>query len=340
MLRRVRWLPRLIGPIILGYFLLRTDLRQVASSLGHLRWGPFVLSLALFPLVVSLKTWRWHFLIRKLHAAAPPFSQAMVVYTIGVFLGTATPGQSGDFIKAWYLRKEGIPLSTGLFSVVLDRLFDLLAMTLLSLVGLLTFIRTLPLHVAHGVEASVVAFGVAIALTLPALMYRRSRDRLLAGALRVALRVAPRRLAPALERWPRQFARLDLQPGLMASLTVATVCSTAAVMGRLWLLFRALDIAIPLVLLVSSMALISLIQTLPITVAGVGVRDAVLITTLASYGHRASEALALSALFLALNLEHAIIGFLISLAHPLGRGRAQPSPTAGRAAGEIAGKGC
>ena len=92
----------------------------------------------------------------------------------------------------------------------------------------------------------------------------------------------------------------------------------AAALG-VWLLFLALNLSnVPIPALVSSMALISILQALPISFSGVGVRDAVLIAVLASYGYGPDKALSLSALFLLVNIEHLLIGFLVSLRHPLG----------------------
>ena len=47
-------------------------------------------------------------------------------------------------------------------------------------------------------------------------------------------------------------------------------------------------------------------------------RDGILIAVLGRYGYRPEQALALSALFLLLNIEHILVGFIYSLRDPLG----------------------
>jgi uncharacterized protein (TIRG00374 family) len=310
-----RWLLRLIGPAILAYFLLTTDINAIVRNLSDLRWAPFLLSLALYPVFVAVKAWRWNMLMRELGMQVPSLGYSMILYMIGLFLGSATPGQSGDFIKAWYLRERGQPLAPALFSILLDRLFDFLIMALLSLLGLIAFLHLFPQPLQVPIASATICFASAIALSIPALMARRPRDWLMTRALRLA----PRRAHAPLERWRDQFAGLDIRPGLMGSLLLATLCSATVTMVRLWLLFRALDIsAVPIPALVSSMALIAILQTLPISFSGVGVRDAVLIAVLASYGYGPDKALSLSALFLLVNLEQILIGFLVSLRYPLG----------------------
>ncbi len=328
-----RWLLRLIGPAILVYFLLTTDINAIIRNLRDLRWAPFLLSLALYPVFVAVKAWRWNMLMRELGMQAPSLGYSMILYMIGLFWGSATPGQSGDFIKAWYLRERGQPLAPGLFSILLDRLFDFLIMALLSLLGLIAFLHLFPEPLQAPIASATICFALAITLSIPALMARRPRDWLMARALRLA----PGRAHAALGRWRDQFAGLDIRPGLMGSLLLATLCSATVTMVRLWLLFRALDITgVPIPALVSSMALIAILQALPISFSGVGVRDAVLIAVLASYGYGPDKALSLSALFLLVNMEHILIGFLVSLRYPLGSApraenrepRAENQPTA------------
>jgi hypothetical protein len=75
---------------------------------------------------------------------------------------------------------------------------------------------------------------------------------------------------------------------------------------------------VPVLVLASSSALISILQTVPVSVSGIGVRDAVLVAVLGHFGYGSERALALSALFLVLVVEQMLIGFLVSMRHPLG----------------------
>jgi glycosyltransferase 2 family protein len=312
--RYSRWLPRLIGPVLLVYFLLITPTHKILANLRELAWAPFLLSLALYPVFVTIKAWRWNLLMRQLHLQAPPLGYSISLYMIGVFMGASTPGQTGDFIKAWYLRERGQPLAPALFSIVLDRLFDFLIMALLSLLGLITFLAVFPQQLQRTIQIATIGFAIGIALVIPALMARRPRERLLSGVRALV----PQRERARLDRWREQFAVLEMRPTLMGKLLLATLGSATATMGRLWLLFRALDITIFMPALIAASALIAILQTLPISFSGIGVRDAILIPVLGRYGYGPDRALALSALFLMLNVEHVLLGFLVSLRHPLG----------------------
>jgi glycosyltransferase 2 family protein len=324
MTQRMRWLTRLIGPAVLAYFLATSDLHRIASILREVRWAPLLLSLALFPGVVVTKAWRWRRLIGELGMPTPSFGRSVTLFLIGQFAGAATPGQSGDFVRAWYLREQGGALSTALFSILLDRLLDFLLLALVSLVGLMAFLDVFPPTMRTAILASTIGFTAVVVLAVPALMARRSRRALL-GRMR---RIAPASMAPRLERWQTLLDSLGMHPPLALALLASTVAATIVVMVRIWLLFRALDLIVPATLLVASAALISILQTLPVTVAGVGVRDAILVAALARYGYAAERALALSALFLLLVVEQMVIGFLVTMRHPLGANAAPASSAA------------
>lgn len=309
------WLLRLIGPALLLIFLLRSNLQDLLRQVGTVELWPVVGSLALMLPFVVIKAWRWNLIMTELKLETPPLGYSITLYLIGLFLGGMTPGQSGDFVKAWYLRQRGLPLPPVLFSIVLDRLFDFLIMALMALLGLFVLIDAFPPGQRAALQAATFAFAGLILLMTPLLMARRPREWLIG----LALPLLPLRLRAVVERWREQFAGLSLQPGLMATLLLASFLSASSTILRIYLLYLALPLdRVPLLAVVSSTALIAILQALPISFGGVGVRDFVLIAVLGAYGYPQELALVLSALFLVLNIEHIIVGFLASLRHPLG----------------------
>jgi uncharacterized protein (TIRG00374 family) len=322
MSRQARWLTRLLGPAILAYFLVTTDLHRIAAILREVRWTPLVLSLALFAGVVGSKAWRWRRLIAALGMPTPTLGRAATLFLIGQFAGAATPGQSGDFVRAWYLRERGSALSTALFSILFDRLLDFLLLALVSLVGLVAFLDVFPPAVRPPILVATVGFAAVMVAVVPALMARRSR-RWLFERLRG---VAPESFRHRLTRWQSLLETLELHPPLVLALLASTIVATLVVMVRVWLLFRALDVGVPMALVVAASALISILQTVPVSIAGVGVRDAVLVAVLARHGYPAERALALSALFLVLVVEQMLLGFLVAVARRSSRDATEDLP--------------
>ncbi|WP_029214651.1 lysylphosphatidylglycerol synthase transmembrane domain-containing protein [Kallotenue papyrolyticum] len=307
------WLLRLLGPALLLYFLVSIDDPALIWR-TLLATDPWLLTLAIVlaaPFLL-LKALRWLYLLR-IWSVRLPLREALALYCIGIFLGVVTPGQAGDAVKAWYLRRRGYPLSTGLASVVVDRLFDIGVMGLLAASGLFFFWNVLPggqLLNALVVAALLAGVGVALALSTS----RRLRDR----CFGLVARRLPRRWQT---RWHASALRsLHLTPAQILWLTALTVAGLFWTFLRVYLLFLALDTPLPPGPFVALVAILALIQ--PATPGGVGTRDAALVVVLSalldlSRDAAIARALALSALLLLLNLENVLIGFLYSLRYPL-----------------------
>lgn len=318
--RYTRWLLRLIGPALLLFFLWRSDLRAIGAAFAALSWWPLLLSLGLFPLFILVKSWRWSLIMRELALSPPSLAYLCALYAIGLYAGGVTPGQSGDFVKGWYLRGRGLPLGPSLFSIVLDRLFDFFVMALLALLGLVAFLDVLPPEVQPAVRAFTIGFAAAVVLLTPTLMARAPREWLLA---RLAP-LLPGRARAMSERFREQLGALSLRPAAFGALLLATALSAGSTMVRIWLLYVSLGLLdIPLVEVIGSTALIAILQALPISFAGIGVRDAVLVALLGRHGAPPELAISLSALFLLINIEHIVLGFLVSLRYPLGQAATQ-----------------
>ncbi|NJP04874.1 MAG: flippase-like domain-containing protein [Chloroflexaceae bacterium] len=319
------WLLRLIGPLLLILFLVNSDIEQLWIILRNADPWPILLSLLLMPPFLLIKSWRWQLLLHDLEIRMP-LRTLLGLYTVGIFLGSVTPGQAGDLAKAWYLRDHGHPLAPGLLSVMLDRLCDLLVMAAFATLGILALGQLLP----HPALQTVLVAGMGLGLTLLTVLMavRGPRQWLLTTVLP---RIVPARLQQSLQRWNSQISSLTLHPRLVLLVGTASLISAFFTFWRLWLLFIALDVHVPLSLVIGVSALIAILQILPISIAGVGVRDALLIAVLTAppYFYSQEQALGVSALFLLITLEHIIVGFIVSFWYPLDKiARQLPAETA------------
>lgn len=310
----IRWSLRLIGPILFGLFLWRTDINAIWASLQNVVWLPVIISLALMPFFIIIKAWRWRIIMHELGLNPPAVSDLSKIYTVGLFLGGTTPGQSGDFAKALYLRDNTRPMSSLLFSIFIERLCDVAAMAVMALIGLAALAHTLDASMQATVQNSTLIMAAIIFLMLPALLIKRSRD----WGISLARLLIPGRFKQTFDDITGKFAALDIKitPALM--LLVATSGSAISTAIRIALLFYAMELSrIPLSAILGVTGQISLLQALPISISGIGIRDAVLIALLQSYDYSSAIAIALSGLFLLINIEHIIIGFIYSLRYPI-----------------------
>ncbi len=298
------WLLRLAGTALLLFFLWKLDLdpAKVARELLSANMWLVAASVALvFPLI-ALKAWRWHTILKDLGLPVK-FERAYRLYAFGMAAGSLTPGQAGDFIKAWNLQQDGYSLSTALLSNVLDRLFDIAVLVLLASSGLLllgsSFLSLLPalLALLLGLVAGLVV------LSVPAW-----RDSLVRLALKIGLRgKAGGNLAdPATRLRPVRFTRVFF----------LTLAATALVLFRVWLLALALGLNLNFLELVAASSLATVAALIPVSIGGIGTRDFALKGILAKIGYSAEKAVSLSTFILLLQVVNLAAGYLIWFLRP------------------------
>ena len=111
--------------------------------------------------------------------------------------------------------------------------------------------------------------------------------------------------------------QFSLISGALPLLLAYTLLSIGLNLLRGWLLFVALGITIPLFSVFAVITLIAIFQVLPVSIAGFGVREALLVITLQHYQYPIESALSLSLLLLLLNIQQIVVGFLVSLFFPV-----------------------
>ena len=306
---------RLIGVAVLALILSRLDLEATLATLAGVQWGYLLLALAASPLLFGLKAWRWQVLL-KMQGIAYRFVDAFLAFMAGVFLGLVTPGRLGEMGKALYLKQDvDLPLSEGLASVLMDRLFDLYTILVLGSAGLIWF-RLLPPW-----TLAVIIAGTLGALLLPlALLSERLADS--GMRLVTALPYARRhqsQLAGAIARFQRALRPL-LTPRLVVPLLLTLVAyALYFVQAKLLAIALGLDIDLPYLAVCLSIA--GVITLLPISFAGLGTRDAILIALFLPLGVAPEEAVAFSILFFLVSyVAGGIIGGLAWQLRPLKAG--------------------
>lgn len=282
---------RLIGLGILALILARLDLAATAATLARVSWGYLLLAVVAVPALFGLKSRRWQRLL-KLQEIDYPGKDAFLAFMAALFLGLLTPGRVGEMGRALYLKQDlDVPLSEGLVNVLMDRLFDLHAILVVGIAGLVWF-RLLPPW-----ALALIVTGLVGALLMPLALLS---ERLAAWGLNLVgfapfLRDHRYRLAEATGRFQRGLRPL-LTPKLMVPLLL-TVVAQCLFFGQAWLLALALDLEVGIIYLAVSVSIAGVLTLLPISFSGLGTRDAILIAMFAPLGLPAEQAVAFSTLF-------------------------------------------
>jgi uncharacterized protein (TIRG00374 family) len=239
------------------------------------------------------------------------FKELFQVYYISWFLSIIPLAAISPISKLIYLKDEGKPTDITAVSITLDKLFDIIGLMFFSLFGIVyfpqSFFKDLHLWVYFGGMAFLVlvilVFGSRIWKIFKELLRRYSSQRL-------------QKLGSGLELYLTKFwSEFDMKLFsllLGISITIGLLRSLI-----LYLLAISLNIHVSFGLIIACRALFGIVNIIPITVSGLGTRDAILLPALSLSGVSKEFALALGFVAFLWALISKISGIIFWVKRPL-----------------------
>jgi len=301
---------RLIGVLLLVVILWRVGARALLDTLLHVNPFAFVGGALLATAVLLLRSLRWRLLCNGLDIDVST-TEAIRLYLLATFVASVTPGRIGDLVKAYYVRDKRAEggFAAGIATVVYDRILYLGQIGALAL-GAVVVLPWVPPAIGPLLVAS------ALAAFVLGTVWRPTREGLLARPLYWALRRLPGAGEVTLPAPPA---------GTMLAAQALTTASVAGFAGAAVVLARGLSIGTSAWSLAVLSAVGALIGLLPITVLGIGTRDALYVAA-APLLHESREAmLGLSLLLLSMYVINSVTGWAAWFLSPP-RDRQPPVP--------------
>ena len=295
------------------------DLEKSGQHLAGFDIGWGVLALVLVALLFFIAACRWHIYARALDIPLR-IGTAFRLYLIGQFFGQVLPaGVGGDAVRVWLLSRRHVTIATGAASVVLERLTGLLGLLILmALVLPLTFSyvddTAARLTIIFLVVAGAAAIFAIVALSFVPRLIEKWRNVALVS--RLADVAGDARRAGFMLKPATSVLFLSLSMHLLAILSV-------------YVLARGLGMEITALECLALVPVVLLISTLPISLAGWGMREGAMVAALSFAGIENSEALALSILFGLTLLAISLLGAVFWLV----QGRSAAHQAAGEKSG-------
>jgi uncharacterized protein (TIRG00374 family) len=284
-----RYALKSIGIVLLVVILFSVDLQAVAEHLKHCDPMPIALAIVLIVPQIAVRAFRWKQLLRW-QGISCPWSQVLTIYFASTFAGLMTPGRLGEFAKGFFLKQQGAAtFSYSLPSVLVDRMLDLLVLASLALIALPQFY--------HIPDAG--ALVIAAVLLLPAMVYGGLRwlgssNRLAEVASRMKMRLG--------DNWSGSLD--DFVQGSRRLITIKlffplglTILSYGIYFIQTGLIGQAIGLPLGFVTIGMVVAVGILVGYIPITVAGLGTREATLIILFSRVGVPATGALSFAFLY-------------------------------------------
>ena len=306
----------------------RVDFAGVWRVLSEAKTGWLALAALLVLVPVLIAGFRWKILLGTLGIRLPAGRLALICQ-IGQFFGVLVPGLAGDDGTRLLYVSRLAPgrASQACSTVLLDRLIGLCCLFALSLVCIP--LNWSLLSMQSSTRAVAIGFLVAGSAVIGscALLFCLSRSQLETLVQLVRCRFPTSRIAGEWAAAADIFAR---NKAALSVVAVAALCAQILICAMYWTVGMAVGIEVTLLVWTSFVPVIALAGVLPITFAGIGVRDYLLFLFLGSSLHGGGDRLAaLSLLLLGYTLFSALLGGVVYLFHrakPASQVLPSPSP--------------
>jgi uncharacterized membrane protein YbhN (UPF0104 family) len=289
------------GLSLLALLLWHYDLRSTICLIERERADFFAAAVALFVAGQIMSAFRWQ-LLALLNGLEGPFREYLGYYFIGMFTNVFVPGLiGGDALRAIYLGRRHGRVAEALASVVADRGVGLLALFWLASGATVcaTGVRLPPSMVRVTAAAGATSLLVYLAAPLVASLVLRLGGRF------------GRRLAPAITYMRRP---VTLMPAILLSVLLQLSLAVCQ-----YLLALGLGLPIRLRTFVLIVPIANVVASLPLTINGLGMREAAYLVLLGMAGIGKDQAVALSLLYFAATLTGGITGVVPFIMTPMPR---------------------
>jgi uncharacterized protein (TIRG00374 family) len=294
-----------VSAALLVYLLSTTDLAALERRVHTGDTVLLVLAMALYAVILAISTWRWRVLLQAQGYAAP-LADLSASYLVATFFNNFLPSNiGGDVIRVRDSSRLTGSTTTSLAVVAVDRILGLGALYALA-VGAYVLGGPAVRHLA-GATPVLVLLGIVFG-TLAYIFFRPGIARRAMGASGLSRREWARK------RFETVQAAVHVYRNRMSAVWVAflgSVALQALVVVYYYNIARSLKIPLPLSVCFLMVPLCTLVQTVPISFNGWGIRESVFIIYFGQVGLPRESALAFSlvgaALIVLMSLSGAVV---------------------------------
>ena len=247
---------------------------------------------------VVISVFRWRTILVAIDAVLP-FWQTLRIYLIGLFFNQVLPSSvGGDAVRIYKVFRLGFPIRTAVHGVMLERIATVLG--LLFLVALAA-----PFFKGQGGAADtnwMISFSILVlACGIGGIIILMVLDRIphIFSAWRVVR---------ALSNLAADTRKVFLSPPHAIQAIGWGVLGHIAIAIAVFFIAKSIDLAVTIIDCIVLMPPVMLVTTLPISIAGWGVREGAMVAAFALVGVTSEDALVLSFMFGMIAILSAIPG--------------------------------
>lgn len=299
-----------LGLILFFTILSRSNLRLIAMNIKNVNVLYVIAALLLTFPMFTVKALCWNYIKRK-QGIKYSLKNSILMYWSGMSIGFVTPGRIGELAKVFYLKNDGYSTGKSFVSMFLDRLSDLVFLVIFILLGLCIFYLKLIKNLYPIIIIATIGILIVFVLikrglitTLFNKMFQFMIPKKYVNSWKINF-----------QEFMKDVKSYSLKNYLI--ILLITLFSYAFYYLQIYVLSRGCGLNIPFLYLSFSMTIAGLISLLPISISGIGTRDATLILLFSTFLISREQIVTFSSLVLLASLFSTVIGLFAWLIKPL-----------------------
>lgn len=309
-----RWkiIYRLVGGFIFIFIIIRLDFKNIFNIFQDVKIGYMLIAVVFSVVHFVFKASRWNSLLKlqKIHC---PAYEAWKIYMSAVYIGLITPGRVGEMAKVFYLKNKynTLPYGRILTSVLLDRFLDIILIFIFSLFGIAAYFPQYLL---------VISLSLVGILFFSAVFYfRKNFSNTFLNS--IFTKLIPKSFKEELKFQVNEFILgcKDFKHREIVYPIMYLIIAYFFFYLQAYLICIGLNIHISILYLVVAFSTACLLSLLPISIAGIGIRDATLIVFFSRVNLTSEAAISFSVIYLCVFSVSALIGFFTYLGISFGK---------------------
>jgi uncharacterized protein (TIRG00374 family) len=300
----------LLGLLVFVIILFTSDIENIFRSIRHVHFQYLALGAIIAIPILLTKAIAWNYL-KKRQGMKYKLKDSFLMYCSGSYVGLITPGKIGELARTFYLKKDGYAFGKSLVSSILDRFYDIAVLLILSL-GISLFSLTV-----FGGEILTFALGIIILALVFILLVKIDFVKWILNKILYIL--IPKNYQNSWKINFQEFVDGFKTYKIKDYLTVfiINIISWSFYYLQMGIIAKSANINIPLLHIIISVTIASLVTLIPVSIFGIGTRDAALILLLTPFAIPVDKIIVFSTLILLMSLTAGLIGLICWIIKPI-----------------------
>ncbi len=284
----------IIGFLILFYILININIEETIQNLLKANLFYIAISVLISLFSLFIRSIRWKLFIEQLKGKIS-IKQTYFYFLAAFFPSLTTPGRIGEFLKVFFI-SDILSFSKSFASVLSDRIYDIFALFGFAFLSSFLVVSILSKTLIEPwIILILLIFGICLFFILTKTQFFPILTEKIARTLMSEEKA--NKLKISFSNLSREISQLFFNPVLFLKATILTLFSWVLSFLGIYFLLLSLNIPSDIILPLLIVSLVAITDLLPISISGMGTREATLIAIFALYSLTPEQAVSFSALY-------------------------------------------